>query len=32
MVYKITLHLAQLPGTSDIGWDNYFYCQLDFQV
>ena len=29
MVYKITLYLAQFPGTSDIGWDNNFYCQLD---
>ena len=32
MVYKITLHLAQLPGISDIGGDIYFYCQLDFPV
>ena len=32
MVYKITLHLAQPFSTSDIGWDMYFYCQLDFQV
>ena len=32
MVYKITLYLAQLSGSSDIGWDIYFHCQLDFTV
>lgn len=32
MVYKNTLHMAQLFSTSDIEWDNYLYCQLDFTV